>query len=258
MPHIIARKVTLDYPLFSRAPRPSGSNESELLASAGSVVAADRRRFCIRALDDVSFHVEAGDRLGIVGRNGSGKSTLLRVLGGIHEPSAGGVEIEGKIAPMFNVGLGMRVDSTGRRNIILRGLLKGLTKQQAEARIPEIEAFSGLGGFLDMPVRTYSHGMAMRLAFAMGTAFEPEILLLDEWIGAGDQEFRDKANKRMRELVEKAGIVVLASHNPNLIRSLCNKTIWIHKGKVKAFGATSAAFEEYVSWCKRENNGSLN
>ncbi len=257
MPHITVRNLTLEYPLFGLAPRHAESDENVLLASAGAVLADGRGGPRIRALDDVSFHVESGDRLGIVGRNGSGKSTLLRVLGGIHEPSAGGVEIEGEIAPMFNVGLGMRVDSTGRRNVILRGLLKGLTKQQAEARIPEIEAFSGLGGFLDMPVRTYSHGMAMRLAFAMGTAFEPEILLLDEWIGAGDQEFRDKANKRMRELVEKAGIVVLASHNPNLIRSLCNKTVWIHKGKVEAFGATSRVFEDYVGWCKRENNGAL-
>lgn len=257
MPHIIVRNVILDYPLFGRAPRPPRGDQNGLLDSAGAVLAGGRFDRRVRALDDVSFHVGSGDRLGIVGRNGSGKSTLLRVLGGIHEPTAGHVEIEGEIAPMFNVGLGMRADSTGRRNIILRGLLKGLTKQQAEARIPEIEQFSGLGGFLDMPVRTYSHGMAMRLAFAMGTAFEPEILLLDEWIGAGDQEFRQKANKRMRELVEKAGIVVLASHNPNLIRSLCNKTIWIHKGKVEAFGATPMVFEQYVNWCKREHNGSL-
>jgi len=197
----------------------------------------------VEALRDISFELKSGDRLGIVGRNGSGKSTLLRVLAGVYEPTAGQVVTEGEIAPLFAVGLGTRPEATGRRNIILRGLLRGLTRRQAEAKIDEIVEFSELGRFIDLPVRTYSAGMAMRLSFAIATAFSPEILLLDEWIGAGDHEFREKARKRMHGMVDQSGITVVASHNRQLLRNVCSIGMWLDRGVIREIGPIDAVID---------------
>ena len=160
----------------------------------------------IEALKEITLKLEGGDRLGIVGHNGSGKSTLLQVMTGILPPTSGTISSEGEISALFNVGIGMRVDATGIQNIILSGLIKGLTRTEAEKRVPEIAEFSGLGEYLFLPVRTYSRGMVMRLAFSTATAFEPEILMMDEWIGAGDLKFRNKAQERMKTMVGGAGI----------------------------------------------------
>lgn len=259
MSSIFVENISLRYPVFVKNPDMSGSkepSETGVSKSTGRLQTVAGKTW-LHALKDINFELQSGDRLGIVGLNGSGKSTLLRVVGGIYQPDEGRVSIEGDIAPMFNMGLGVRSESTGRQNIIFRGLLKGLTRREAEARIPEIEAFTELGHFLDMPVRTYSSGMAMRLAFATATAFDPDILLMDEWIGAGDQEFRRKSNERMRDLVSKAGIVVIASHNPALLRDVCNKILWLDKGEVRGFGAREEVFENYVAWCKQTNKGQL-
>ncbi|MEQ8403754.1 MAG: ABC transporter ATP-binding protein [Oceanicaulis sp.] len=236
MPFLSVRNVSLSYPVFGGAKPPSeaesGQGSSDLRRHAGALtVSRGAGGQSIEALRDISFELKAGDRLGLIGRNGSGKSTLLRVLAGVYSPTKGEVRSQGRVAPLFSVGLGVKHEATGRRNIILRGLMSGLTWKQAAEKIDEVAEFSELGPFLDLPVRTYSTGMAMRLSFAMATAFSPEILLLDEWIGAGDETFQKKAAARMNSLVSNAGITVMASHRRRLIKDVCNKALWLDGGR---------------------------
>jgi ABC-type polysaccharide/polyol phosphate transport system ATPase subunit len=194
------------------------------------------RSVSITALENVSFVLEAGDRLGVVGPNGAGKTTLLKAMYGIYEPTDGFVRINGKVDALFNINLGFRREATGRRNIELRGLINGWSDAEIASRVDDIISFSELGDFIDMPFKTYSQGMAARLAFSIATSFEPEILLMDEWIGAGDPAFQEKARVRMTKMAEKAGIVVLASHNHALLRKTCNKILALSGGKIDFFG----------------------
>lgn len=237
MVSITVNNVTLDYPLFNggRVIRKTDL-PSEGGPSSGGVVKSS----FVRALHGVSFEVYPGQRLGIVGRNGSGKSTLLRVLSGVYEPTAGHVEVVGHVAPMFALGLGMRREASGRQNIRLRGYVNGLTSKQIDEKMDEIIEFSELGEFIDLPIESYSAGMAMRLAFAIGTSFSPEIILMDEWIGAGDQRFQEKAQARMEGLVDKSGITVIASHNKNLLRKVCDSAIWLDRGILRAYDTVDA------------------
>jgi ABC-type polysaccharide/polyol phosphate transport system ATPase subunit len=210
----------------------------------GGMIVGEGRTQYVKALDGVSFALESGDRLGLVGGNGAGKSTLLKVLYGIFKPTAGRVDVTGRADALFNINLGFRREATGRRNIFLRGLINGWTDEQIEQRMEDIIAFSELGDFIDMPMKTYSQGMSARLAFSVATALEPEILLMDEWIGAGDPEFQAKARNRMSEIAEKAGIIVLASHNHQLLRRTCNKVLQLDHGRVVSFGSSDAYFSE--------------
>lgn len=205
------------------------------LPQAGGIISGNNRRRYVTALDDVSFELVAGDRLGLVGSNGAGKTTLLKVLYGIYEPTAGRVCITGRVDALFNIDLGFRQEATGRRNIVLRGLINGWTMAEIDARMDEIIGFSELGEFIDLPFKSYSQGMAARLAFAIATSLEPEILLMDEWIGAGDASFQDKAQQRMQRLADHAGIVVLASHQNDLIARTCNKVLELEHGRVRRF-----------------------
>jgi ABC-type polysaccharide/polyol phosphate transport system ATPase subunit len=200
--------------------------------AGGTITGSGQRRF-VTALDGVSFELKAGDRLGLVGPNGAGKTTLLKVLCGIYEPTGGTLEIEGKVDALFNINLGFRPEATGRRNIVLRGLINGWSPEEIEGRMEEIIEFSELGEFIDMPFKTYSQGMAARLGFSIATSFSPEILLMDEWIGAGDAAFQAKAKRRMDEMAESAGIIVLASHNQDLIKKTCNRVLELEKSTVK-------------------------
>lgn len=197
----------------------------------------------IQALDGISFSLQTGDRLGLVGGNGAGKTTLIKVLFGIYPPTSGRVEVKGRIDALFNINLGFRREATGRRNIVLRGLINGWSRDDIEARMEEIIAFSELGEFIDMPFKTYSQGMAARLAFGMATSFEPEILLMDEWIGAGDASFQDKARERMEQMTSKAGIIVIASHNQGLLKRTCNKILELEKGRLLSFSDADAYFD---------------
>lgn len=211
--------------------------------TGGTILRAGRNAY-VTALDGVSFALEAGDRLGLVGANGAGKTTLLKVLYGVYEPTAGSIEVNGRVDALFNIGLGFRKEATGRRNIVLRGLINGWTMEEIEARMEGIIEFSELGDFIEMPYKSYSQGMAGRLAFSIATSFEPEILLMDEWISAGDPPFQEKARARMQEMAKRAGIIVLASHNSDLIKRTCNKVLELEKGKVKFFGSAEAFFGE--------------
>ena len=235
MASIVLEHITLSYPILGGAkPKVVGPSQ---LGGAGSVIkdGANRTRSVV-ALEDISFELQDGDRLGLIGRNGSGKSTLLRVIAGIYEPLEGFARIEGAVAGLFSVGLGVHPETTGYRNIMLSGLMAGYSRAQVIDMMPEIAEFCDLGEYLDMPVRTYSNGMAMRLKFACATAFDADIILMDEWLGAGDPSFQNKAQKRLRRMVDDAGILMLASHNHTVIRKSCNKLAWLDRGRLRAFG----------------------
>lgn len=212
-------------------------------AGSGGNLVNRGRKSLVRALDGVSFELSAGDRLGLVGSNGAGKTTLLKVLYGIYQPTSGSVTIDGRVDALFNINLGFRREATGRRNIELRGLMNGWSPAEIATRMEETIGFSELGEFIDMPFKAYSAGMAARLAFSVATSLEPEILLMDEWIGAGDPKFQEKARERMAGLAESAGIIVLASHNHGLLRRTCNKVLELEKGKVSYFGDAETYFE---------------
>jgi len=237
MPNIIAENVSLHYPVMASV----SANMAEQ-PSTGQVIRYKSSHY-IEAIRGASFQIKAGERVGLVGRNGSGKSTLLRMIGGIYEPTAGRINVDGEVSSLFNINLGIQPEATGRHNILLRGLIKGMSRKEIRNKMDEIIEFSELGDFIDMPLRTYSQGMAMRLSFAIATTFSPEILLLDEWIGAGDMQFQWKAAVRMNELVAQAGITVIASHNRNLLRNICDTAIWLDGGVMRAHAPIEEVYE---------------
>jgi lipopolysaccharide transport system ATP-binding protein len=184
----------------------------------------------VTALSNLDLELKAGDRLGLIGHNGSGKTTLLRALSGAYEPDEGTIEVQGRIAPLLDLSLGIDPSATGFDNIRLRGRIAGLSSKEIDSRLGEIAEFTGLGPFLAMPVKTYSAGMQARLAFASATAVEADVLLMDEWIAVGDADFRKLAHKRLLNLVARAGILVLASHDLDLLRLYCNKVMRLEGG----------------------------
>ncbi len=198
-----------------------------------------------RALDDVSLTFEHGDRIGLIGANGAGKTTLLRVLAGVYEPAHGRVWRYGRTAPLLNVSLGIDAGATGYENIMTRGLFLGLMPEEVRERMDEIAAFTELSDYLAMPVHTYSAGMRLRLAFAVCTCFEPEILLMDEWINVGDRAFVKKARRRLEEFIDRTGILVLASQNSALLERVCTTGVLLDTGRVKARGPIGEVLEEY-------------
>lgn len=199
-----------------------------------------------QALKNVSMSLKSGDRLALVGLNGSGKSTLLKVLAGIYTPDSGKVVVNGKIASLFSLGIGMRLDMTGRDNIILQGLVSGHSKKEMLEKMPAIIEFSGLEEVIDQPVNSYSQGMAMRLVFTIVTSIDADILLLDEWIGAGDRVFRDKAQKRLENMVSQARGFILASHNAVILKKYCNKALWLDDGQMVMQGDIDPVMEQFV------------
>lgn len=230
---LATKNLRVDFPVLIRG---LGATRFKTKPSNTKMVVNERGRPVVRALDGVSFHLEAGDRLALTGPNGAGKSTLLQVLAGILEPTSGIMESRGRIEALFRPSIGFKPEATGRRNIYLRGLVRGWNRQQIEVAMEDIIAFSELGDFIDMPLRAYSQGMAARLAFATSTAFAPDILLMDEWIGAGDKSFQAKAAERMNHFIDNTGIVVIASHNDGLLRRLCNKALRLENGRFVAYG----------------------
>ena len=243
MASITLDDVTIEFPIYDARTR-SMKNRLLGIGSRGRI-GVDRGSVQVRALRNVSLELRDGDRIGLVGRNGAGKSTLLRVLSGIYEPPQGRIVIEGTIASLLDLSLGMDADATGYENIMLRSAILGLSPAEAADRIPEIEAFTELGDHLGLPLRTYSSGMGLRLAFAISTCVRPEILLLDEVIGAGDAHFMDKAEQRLTEMSDRAKILVIASHAVPKIMKLCNKALLLHEGQVVAFGPPKAVLDRY-------------
>jgi ABC-2 type transport system ATP-binding protein/lipopolysaccharide transport system ATP-binding protein len=219
-----------------------------MAAGSGGRIGTDgASHVVVRGLQDVSAEVAHGERVALVGRNGAGKTTLLRVMAGIYEPVGGTAMIDGKVAPLFDVGLGMDPESSGYENILLRGLYLGLSRAEIRAKADEIAAFTELGPFLNLPLRTYSAGMQTRLAFAVSTSIDPEILLLDEGVGAGDAAFLEKAKHRLDAVVARAGILVVASHSEVLVRRLCTKAILLDQGSIVAMGPIEEVLDRYAA-----------
>ena len=236
--------VSVSFPIYTAGSR---SIRARLMAagSSGRIATDAASRVLVRGLEDVSAEIVHGERVALVGRNGAGKTTMLRVMAGIYEPVAGTATVEGKVAPLFEVALGMDPESTGYENIVLRGLYLGLSKAEIRAKADEIAEFTELGSFLSLPLRTYSAGMQARLSFAVSTCIDPEILLLDEGIGAGDAAFLEKARKRLNAFVARAGILVLASHSDTLVRQLCTRALLLDQGRIVACGPVDEVLARY-------------
>ena len=245
-------QVMISFPVYHGGSR-SLKKRVLFRGSAGRIGRDASDQVVIEALRDVSFSLVAGDRVALIGANGAGKTTLLRTIAGIYEPVQGQVVTRGRISPMFDINLGIDTDLSGFDNIRLRALLLGLTPAEIERRLPEIVEFTELGDYLDMPVRTYSSGMILRLSFAVATCFEPEILLMDEWILAGDAHFMTKAEARVRSFIERASVMVLASHNLELCSRWCTSGVWLDQGSVREVGPIDHVvkrYQDFVSGAK--------
>ncbi len=246
MAEITLQNVSVEYPIYNLRAM-SLRNNLLAISTGGRLSKESRGIVSVTALDGISLKLKEGDRLGLIGHNGSGKSTLLRTLAGIYTPTRGSISIDGRVSTVFGLGAGLELELSGYENIIRMAMMLGATRRQAEAVIPDIEEFSELGNFLSVPVNTYSDGMRTRLSFGVATAMHPEILLVDEVLGAGDAEFQVRARKRMVKFIERSSIFVLASHSPELIETFCDRTIHLEHGRligeevVRKPSATAAA-----------------
>ncbi len=233
----------VDFPIFDARSR---SMKQSFLGAAGGVIGKNSSNtVMVEALRDVNLHLREGDRVGLVGHNGAGKSTLLRLLSGIYEPTRGSAVVKGRVAPVFDLGVGMDPEISGFENIVIRGLFLGQTKKSMLRKMDEIAEFSELGEYLSMPLRTYSTGMRIRLALGVVTSIDPEILLLDEGIGAVDAAFMAKARKRLEEMVARSGILVFASHSNEFLAQLCDSALWVDHGQIRQCGPVADVVEGY-------------
>ncbi len=234
MANISAEGLTIEFPLYHAGAR---SLKKRVLAATPLRLRTDNaNRIVVSALRDLTFSIEHGERVALVGPNGAGKTTLLRALAGIYEPVGGKLAVEGTIGSLIDTSAGMDIDSTGRENIRLNGLYRGMTEPQIEALSEEIVAFAGLGEFIDVPIRTYSAGMGVRLSFALATAMQPQVLLMDEWLLAGDAEFLERAKARLEHVVTNAEILVIATHDTKIVRTWCTRAIRLEGGRITADG----------------------
>lgn len=246
MVHLQFSQASLDFPLLGTNAK---SLRSRLLPSrVGGVLGNSSRHTIVRALDDVNLSIQEGDRVGLLGQNGSGKTTLLRVASGVYQPTSGSVNRLGTVGSLIDISLGFNPEATGRDNIYLRAALLGIPKKKIKSLFDEIADFTELGDFIEMPVRTFSSGMQMRLAFAVSTLIQPEILLMDEWLSVGDESFREKAEARLSDVVKQSRILLLASHSRDLIERTCTHAVWLHKGEIRLQGAAKEVCGEYFSW----------
>ncbi|MFQ6394797.1 ABC transporter ATP-binding protein [Nocardia sp. KC 131] len=240
---IETRNAWVEFPIFDAKSR---SLKKAFLGKAGGAIGRNQSDVVVvEALRDITLSLKEGDKVGLVGHNGAGKSTLLRLLSGIYEPSRGSARIRGRVAPVFDLGVGMDPEISGYENIIIRGLFLGQTRKQMLAKIDEIADFTELGEYLSMPLRTYSTGMRVRLAMGVVTSIDPEILLLDEGIGAVDAEFMKKARIRLQSLVARSGILVFASHSNEFLAQLCDTAMWIDHGQIRLRGGIEEVVRAY-------------
>ena len=236
--------VSVFFPLYHASSR---SLKKTVMAAASGRLGQDRQsRVVVEALRNITFSLGSGDRLGLIGMNGAGKTTLLRTLAGIYEPVMGRVRIQGVLSTMLDTGLGMNVELTGRENIQLRGLYSGINRTELPRLEEDVAAFAELGDFMDLPMRTYSSGMMVRLSFALATAIRPQILLMDEWFLAGDAEFLEKAQARLESVVRGAEILVLSTHLMPVIRQWCSRVLWLDQGRILADGAPDDVIPRYL------------
>ncbi|MEW6268958.1 MAG: ABC transporter ATP-binding protein [Thermodesulfobacteriota bacterium] len=217
----------------------------ERISRACGVLPPEDGPQAVTALRDMSLRIERGERVGIVGFNGAGKTTLLKVMCGIYAPSSGRIVVDGDIACLFELATGFEMEASGWDNILTRGLLLGLSRAEIRQRMRDIAEFTELGNALDRPVKTYSAGMFVRLAFAVSTAISPDVLLLDEVIAAGDARFQDKARRRLEDMVARASLLVLVSHSMETVRQMCTRAIWLHEGRVRLDGSAAEVTAAY-------------
>lgn len=243
MAYIIFDHVNIDFPIYNAKNR--SLKNKVMQAATGGRVSFGSEGVVVRSIEDVSFSISEGERVGLIGHNGAGKSTLLRALAKVYAPTSGRVEVVGEIGSLVDIGLGIDGEATGRENIFIRGALLGLQKSEIEKKYDEIVEFSELGEFINMPVRTYSAGMHLRLAFAVATIIRPEILLMDEWLSVGDASFNEKAGRRLDQLVKSSRILVLASHSRELIEKICNRVMWFEHGRLKMDGDPKTVCQAY-------------
>ena len=236
------KNVSIDYPLDL-------DDGASLKSALLNVFSKSRKqpKSHFRAINNVSLKIEKGERVGLIGLNGSGKSTMLRVMSGIYQPSLGTVRIVGRVSPLLDFATGLELHHTGIENIRIRLMFLGESPEKIDRKIGEIVEFSELGEFIHMPARTYSTGMFMRLAFATSTAINPEILIADEVVGAGDAQFAEKAKQRLEKFLSGERTTVLSSHSMDLIRNFCDRVIWLHHGKIIADGDCEEIINEYNS-----------
>lgn len=245
MSAVVLENVHVDFPIYNAR---RSLRKSLFERATGGLIAREGRHhdhIVIKALTGISLALQEGDRLALIGHNGSGKSTLLKVIAGIYEPTAGTVLARGRITQIFDAMPGLDSEDTGYENIITAGLLYGLSRDEIDSKIPEIEEFSELGEYLALPVRTYSSGMVTRLSFALATSLEPGILLMDETIGTGDARFAERAAKRMNDFISRSRILVLASHSDEIVRSICNKAALLQSGALIAIGPVKEILDRY-------------
>lgn len=247
MAKIVLEQVSLDFPILGPNSR---SLRSKILPGrvGGKLSKNSSGHPIVRALHNISLSIGDGDRVALLGQNGSGKTTLLRVANGVYQPTSGSVKLSGTVGSLIDISLGFNPEATGRENVFLRGYLLGIQKNQLRGIFDEIVEFTALGDFIDMPIRTYSSGMQMRLAFAVSTLIQPEVLLMDEWLSVGDEAFRERAEARLGEVVSGSKILLLASHSRELVRSLCTRAVWLHNGEVRSEGDVEVVANEYFSW----------
>jgi ABC-type polysaccharide/polyol phosphate transport system ATPase subunit len=243
MASITLENVTTDFPIygFQRSLRKAlfgrmlgGTNQAE-----------SNKHIVVRALDKINLKLRDGDRLGLIGHNGAGKTTLLRTLAGIYTPTQGRIHIEGRVSTLFNTAPGLDSDDTGYENIYTCGRFLGMSKQEIADKLPDIEQFGELGDYLALPVRTYSTGMMMRLGFAVATTIDPDILILDEGLSAGDARFAERAAQRVETLIRRTNVLIIASHSDALIKQMCNRVVLLHHGKLMVDGDPDIVIEKY-------------
>lgn len=238
------KQVDVVFPVFNAA---SLSLKNRIL-SAVTGGAIDREHdgiIIVKGLQGIDISIKAGERVGILGHNGSGKTTLLRVISGIYSPTTGEAKISGECVSLININLGIDPEATGRENILLRGVMMGLKPKEIRSMMNEIIEFTGLGDFIDLPFRTYSTGMQLRLAFAVSTAIKPQILVMDEWLSTGDEEFKERAETRLRNVIDATEILVIASHSRDILQNNCDRLIWLEHGKIKMDGDPVEVTEKY-------------
>jgi O-antigen export system, ATP-binding protein len=235
MSFISLKNVTVDIPIYNSQSR-SLKKTFMGFASGGRIGLSEKGFSIVRSLTDITLEIKDGERIGLLGPNGAGKSTLLRVLGGAYIPTGGEAIIEGKVGSLIDVSLGIDSESTGIENIYLRAALLQIPKKVVDEQLDSIIEFTELGEFINMPVRTYSSGMHMRLAFAVSTMIRPEILLMDEWLSVGDLNFQKKAEQRLNDLIKRSSILVIASHSRQLIEKCCTRAILLENGHIRMDG----------------------
>ncbi|MEM7197020.1 MAG: ATP-binding cassette domain-containing protein [Pseudomonadota bacterium] len=244
MAHIILEHVGLDFPVFEQHSR-SIKRQLLSLASSAEIDENSQGVVTVKALRDITMSLKTNTRLGLLGGNGAGKTTLLRVLSGIYEPTQGAIDVAGNIVSIFDLSLGFDDDGTGYDNIFLRAMLMGFKRARINHYVDDIITFSELGKYVFMPLRTYSAGMKLRLAFSITTVMKPQILLMDEWLAVGDQSFMQKAQTRMRELLHQTEILVLASHDLDLVTATCDEALILDHGAILAQGPVAEVVEHY-------------